>query len=35
LALLPGLTLNDASGQPSVAAEAILRGGDALRWQLD
>jgi tRNA1(Val) A37 N6-methylase TrmN6 len=30
LALLPGLTLNDASGRPSVAAEAVLRDGQVL-----
>jgi tRNA1(Val) A37 N6-methylase TrmN6 len=30
LQLLPGLTLNDADGKPSVAAEAVLRGGDVL-----
>jgi tRNA1(Val) A37 N6-methylase TrmN6 len=32
LTLVPGLTLNDASGQPSAQAEAILRGGAILRW---
>ena len=30
LALLPGLVLADADGKPSVAAEAVLREGDAL-----
>jgi tRNA1(Val) A37 N6-methylase TrmN6 len=30
----PGLTLNDADGRPSAEAEAILRGGAALRWEL-
>ena len=30
LTLLPGLTLNDADGRPSAAAEAVLRGGAAL-----
>jgi tRNA1(Val) A37 N6-methylase TrmN6 len=35
LALMPGLTLNDAAGQPSAAAEAILRGGAALPWHRD
>lgn len=30
LALLPGLTLNDADNKPSDAAEAVLRGGAAL-----
>ena len=30
LALLPGLTLNDADGKPSAEAEAILRGGATL-----
>jgi tRNA1(Val) A37 N6-methylase TrmN6 len=32
LTLLPGLTLNDANGKPSIEAEAILRGGAALQW---
>jgi tRNA1(Val) A37 N6-methylase TrmN6 len=32
LAVLPGLTLNDADGRPSAEAEAILRGGQTLRW---
>jgi tRNA1(Val) A37 N6-methylase TrmN6 len=32
-AILPGLTLNDAGGRPSAAAEAILRGGAALAIQ--
>jgi tRNA1(Val) A37 N6-methylase TrmN6 len=32
LALVPGLTLNDANGHPSAQAEAILRGGATLRW---
>jgi tRNA1(Val) A37 N6-methylase TrmN6 len=33
LALMPGLTLNDADGQPTAEAEAILRGGAALeQW---
>lgn len=31
LMLLPGLTLNDREGRPSAEAEAILRGGEALR----
>jgi len=31
-ALMPGLTLNDASGRPTAEAEAILRGGAALPW---
>ena len=30
LALLPGLLLNDEAGRPTVAAEAVLRGGGAL-----
>ena len=30
LALLPGLELNDANGKPSAAAEAVLRGAQAL-----
>jgi tRNA1(Val) A37 N6-methylase TrmN6 len=30
LALLPGLTLNDADGKPSTEAEKILRGGQSL-----
>jgi tRNA1(Val) A37 N6-methylase TrmN6 len=29
-ALLPGLELNDANGKPSAAAEAVLRGAEAL-----
>jgi tRNA1(Val) A37 N6-methylase TrmN6 len=33
LALVPGFTLNDADGRPAADAEAILRGGAALRWQ--
>jgi tRNA1(Val) A37 N6-methylase TrmN6 len=32
LALLSGLTLNDANGKPSAEAESILRGGAALQW---
>jgi len=32
LALVPGLTLNDADNRPSAQAEAILRGGATLRW---
>ena len=32
LTLVPGLTLNDANGRPSAQAEAILRGGETLRW---
>jgi tRNA1(Val) A37 N6-methylase TrmN6 len=32
LALVPGLTLNDADRRPTAAAEAILRGGADLRW---
>lgn len=31
LALMPGLTLNDSDGRPTAEAEAILRGGAALR----
>ena len=31
-ALAPGLTLNDANARPSADAEAILRGGETLRW---
>jgi hypothetical protein len=27
---LPALALNDSSGRPSAAAEAVLRGGDVL-----
>ncbi len=30
--LAPGLTLNDANARPTVEAEAILRGGESLRW---
>ena len=30
LAVLPGLELNDANGKPSAAAEAVLRGAEAL-----
>jgi tRNA1(Val) A37 N6-methylase TrmN6 len=30
LALMPGLTLNDAAGRPTPEAEAVLRGGAAL-----
>jgi tRNA1(Val) A37 N6-methylase TrmN6 len=33
LAVMPGLTLNDADGRPSAEAEAILRGGEMLRWE--
>lgn len=32
LALCPGLYLNDACGRPTPAAEAVLRGGGALRF---
>jgi len=32
LVLAPGLTLNDAHARPTVEAEAILRGGETLRW---
>ncbi|MEJ0075613.1 MAG: methyltransferase [Alphaproteobacteria bacterium] len=32
LALAGGLTLNDANARPSTEAEAILRGGEVLRW---
>jgi tRNA1(Val) A37 N6-methylase TrmN6 len=32
LALAPGLTLNDTDARPSAEAEAILRGGEKLRW---
>jgi tRNA1(Val) A37 N6-methylase TrmN6 len=32
LALAGGLTLNDANARPSAEAEAILRGGETLRW---
>ena len=31
VALLPGLTLNDAAGKPTAEAEAVLRGGETLR----
>jgi tRNA1(Val) A37 N6-methylase TrmN6 len=30
LTVLPGLVLNDAAGRPTAAAEAVLRGGEAL-----
>ena len=30
LAMLPGLSLNDANGKPSAAAEAVLRGAEVL-----
>jgi tRNA1(Val) A37 N6-methylase TrmN6 len=33
LAVMPGLTLNDADGRPSAEAELILRGGRTLRWE--
>ena len=33
LAVMSGLTLNDADGPPSAEAEAILRGGNTLRWE--
>jgi tRNA1(Val) A37 N6-methylase TrmN6 len=32
LALMPGLTLNDANARPAPEAVAILRGGASLRW---
>jgi tRNA1(Val) A37 N6-methylase TrmN6 len=32
LTLAPGLTLNDANARPTAEAEAILRGGESLRW---
>jgi tRNA1(Val) A37 N6-methylase TrmN6 len=32
LALAPGLTLNDANARPTAEAEAVLRGGEPLRW---
>jgi tRNA1(Val) A37 N6-methylase TrmN6 len=32
LVLAPGLILNDANGRPTADAEAILRGGEILRW---
>ncbi len=32
LAIVPGLTLADAAGAPTPAAEAILRGGEAIVW---
>jgi tRNA1(Val) A37 N6-methylase TrmN6 len=32
LSLAPGLTLNDANARPTVEAEAVLRGGEPLRW---
>jgi tRNA1(Val) A37 N6-methylase TrmN6 len=32
LTIAPGLALNDANGRPSAEAEAILRGGETLRW---
>jgi len=35
LALLAGLTLNDTDGRPSAAAEAVLRGGAALRLEVE
>lgn len=35
LALMPGLTLNDAEGRSSAAAEVILRGGAPIQWQGD
>jgi tRNA1(Val) A37 N6-methylase TrmN6 len=34
LSLLPGLALNDADGQPTDEAEAILRGGEALPFEV-
>jgi len=33
LMVMPGLTLNDAAGQPSAAAEAILRDAATLSWE--
>jgi tRNA1(Val) A37 N6-methylase TrmN6 len=35
LALLPGLTLNDEDGKPTVEAEAILRGAQPLPMSVD
>jgi tRNA1(Val) A37 N6-methylase TrmN6 len=32
LAILPGLMLADAAGAPTLAAEAILRGGESVAW---
>jgi len=32
LSLAPGLTLNDANARPTAEAEAVLRGGESLRW---
>ena len=32
LSLAGGLTLNDANARPTAEAEAILRGGESLRW---
>ena len=32
LSLAGGLTLNDATARPTAEAEAILRGGESLRW---
>lgn len=32
LTIVPGLTLADAAGTPTPAAEAILRGGEAIVW---
>src|SRR3954470_19498840 len=32
LTIAPGLALNNANGRPSAEAEAILRGGETLRW---
>jgi len=32
LSIAAGLTLNDANARPSAEAEAILRGGETLRW---
>ena len=34
LALAGGLTLNDANARPAAEAEAILRGGESLRWRV-
>jgi tRNA1(Val) A37 N6-methylase TrmN6 len=33
LAVMPGLTLNDADGRPTAEAESILRAGKMLRWE--
>jgi len=35
LVVMPGLTLNDTDGRPSMEAETILRDGRTLRWEQD